>query len=112
MPYFDASIYRLAVPYFDASINQATEYGVTDRTTLFSVAAAEKRIVWDADKDEAPTTALGYPSMDIYPAVYPTFDIYPALLTVDDRKLGIPAVGSFAEYPIFDLCGSSQVSSS
>ncbi|KAH9899864.1 hypothetical protein C8Q73DRAFT_337664 [Cubamyces lactineus] len=47
--------------------------------------------------------ALGYPVLDVYPAVYPSFDIYPALLTLDDRKLGTRAVSSGAAYPIFDL---------
>ncbi|KAI0375643.1 hypothetical protein BV20DRAFT_1117191 [Pilatotrama ljubarskyi] len=52
---------------------------------------------------EAARTTLGYPVMDIYPAVYPSLDIYPALLTLDDRKLGARAVSSGAAYPIFDL---------
>ncbi|KAI0750809.1 hypothetical protein C8Q80DRAFT_1154002 [Daedaleopsis nitida] len=52
---------------------------------------------------EAPGVQLGYPVLDIYPAVYPSFDIYPALLTLDDRTLGAPAVSRGAPYPIFDL---------
>ncbi|KAI9063240.1 hypothetical protein FKP32DRAFT_1572561 [Trametes sanguinea] len=57
----------------------------------------------EEERDEQASSTLGYPTMDIYPAVYPSFDIYPALLTLDDRKLGAPAVSSGAAYPIFDL---------
>ncbi|KAI0771633.1 hypothetical protein BD413DRAFT_550056 [Trametes elegans] len=49
------------------------------------------------------STALGYPVLDIYPAVYPSFDIYPSLLTLDDHKLSTPAVVTGATYPLFDL---------
>ncbi|KAL1946795.1 hypothetical protein VTO73DRAFT_14899 [Trametes versicolor] len=52
---------------------------------------------------EPATTALGYPVLDIYPAVYPSFDIYPGLLSLDDRVLGHPAINTGAAYPIFDL---------
>ncbi|KAI0352953.1 hypothetical protein OH77DRAFT_1428075 [Trametes cingulata] len=62
-----------------------------------SSADSEERVT------EAPHITLGYPVMDIYPAVYPSFDIYPALLTLDDRKLGAPSVSRGAAYPIFDL---------
>ncbi|OSD04256.1 hypothetical protein PYCCODRAFT_1387140 [Trametes coccinea BRFM310] len=57
----------------------------------------------EEERDEQVSSTLAYPTMDIYPAVYPSFDIYPALLTLDDRKLGAPAVGSGAAYPIFNL---------
>ena len=53
---------------------------------------------------EAPSVSLGYPVIDIYPAVYPSFDIYPALLSVHENHLSIPAVSSGAAYPVFDLC--------
>lgn len=60
---------------------------------------------------EPATTALGYPVLDIYPAVYPSFDIYPGLLSLDDRVLGHPAINTGAAYPIFDLCKCETVSS-
>ncbi|KAH9943434.1 uncharacterized protein BXZ73DRAFT_40769 [Epithele typhae] len=52
---------------------------------------------------EAPGVVLGYPVIDLYPAVYPSFDIYPALISIDTHRLPVPAIPSGAPYPIFDL---------
>ena len=110
MPYFDTSIYHLAVPYFDASLEQGAERGEADLMARFSFPAPAKKAAKCTSEDETLTAALGYPTLDIYPAVYPSFDIYPALLSLDERKLGTPAVNSRAAYPIFDLCKSLIVS--
>ena len=107
VPYFDASIYPLAVPYFDASHEQVAEHRQAERMTHFVFPPPKKaqRVV----EDEKPSASLGYPTLDIYPAVYPALEIYPALLALDDRKLGTPAVSSGAAYPIFDLCESMDL---
>ncbi|KAH9853467.1 hypothetical protein C2E23DRAFT_884648 [Lenzites betulinus] len=48
-------------------------------------------------------TTIGYPVLNIYPAVYPSFDLYPALPSVGTRKLGVPTASSGAAYPTFNL---------
>ncbi|KAI0719549.1 hypothetical protein C8T65DRAFT_635732 [Cerioporus squamosus] len=110
-PYYNpAQSHNLVFPYYDAAHASSWQHvwPYTERNQqvqrmsdfVFPPPAERKR---RSEAREAPGATLGYPVLDIYPAVYPSFDIYPALLTLDDRKLGAPAVNRGAAYPIFDL---------
>ncbi|CDO75590.1 hypothetical protein BN946_scf184858.g30 [Trametes cinnabarina] len=120
-PYYDAarsSSWQHVWPYVDGShtvpepVAQAIEAARIENFIFPSRAATPPepkpwKQVWPyatiSMRDEPIGSTLGYPVLDIYPAVYPFFDIYPALLTLDDRRLGSSAVNSGAAYPIFDL---------
>ena len=109
-PYYDAahaSTSQHVFPYYDAArastwqhVWPYTEHQQSERMSTFTFPPSRTR----QQTREAPGVKLGYPVFDLYPAVYPSLDIYPALLTLDDRKLGAPAVSRGAPYPVFDLC--------
>ena len=116
-PYYNASqSSNMVFPYYDATRASSwqhvwpyTERGQQERRMddfVFPPAAERNQ---PSRPSTVPSVTLGYPVLDIYPAIYPSFDIYPALLSLDDRKLGAPAVSRGAAYPIFDLCEFSSV---
>ncbi|KAI0677627.1 hypothetical protein C8Q78DRAFT_1003590 [Trametes maxima] len=117
-PYYNAaaaSSWQHVWPYVEASNadrEQVEEHKESARMQGFPSPRPWKQ-VWpyaasstDSQEERASTPvsiAFGYPVIDVYPAAYPSFDIYPAPVTLDDSKIGMPAVSSGGAYPIFDL---------